>query len=293
VKAAGELDVTAGQRVRWRAEAPVVLRRTGPAQVHLVQAAGGPLGGDQLELRIRLAAGTELTVATAAATVAQPGRPGSGPAFWTVTAELAEGARLHWLPEPTVVCDGAELHATLRLTLAEGATALVREQVQLGRHGQRGGRYRGVLAADYAGAALVRHTTVLDGADTALTGPAGTGGQRLVGTVLGAGPSSAPVSASSGGALSGVALSGVALSGGALSGGALSGAAPVGECAGLRWARHELAGPGWLLLAVGSDPVALSRVLRGSSPVGAVGSGAGGTVAERSDIQVVPVPPRG
>jgi urease accessory protein len=266
VKATGELDVAPGQRIRWRAEAPVVLRRTGPARVHLVQAAGGPLGGDQLELRIRLAAGTELTVATAAATVAQPGRPGSGPASWTVTAELDEGARLHWLPEPTVVCDGAELHATFRLTLAEGAAAVVREQVQLGRHGQRGGRYRGVLAADYAGAALVRHTTLLDGADPALTGPAGTGGQRLVGTVLGAG---AAVSALPG------AASG--LSGGPLAA-ALASGPPVGECAGLRWARHELAGPGWLLVALGSDPVALSRVLcgSGSGSAGERGSDAAG-----------------
>jgi urease accessory protein len=269
VKAAGELDVAPGQRIRWRAEAPVVLRRTGPARVHLVQAAGGPLGGDQLELRIRLAAGTELTVATAAATVAQRGRPGSGPASWTVIAELDEGARLHWLPEPTVVCDGAELHATFRLTLAEGAAAVVREQVQLGRHGQRGGRYRGVLAADYAGAALVRHTTLLDGADPALTGPAGTGGQRLVGTVLGAGTA---VSAAS-------ALPGTSSgpSGGPLAA-ALASGPPVGECAGLRWARHELAGPGWLLVALGTDPVALSRVLcgSGSGSAGERGSDAAG-----------------
>ncbi|HEV7787781.1 MAG TPA: urease accessory protein UreD [Pseudonocardia sp.] len=265
MKATGELDVAPGQRIRWRAEAPVVLRRTGPARVHLVQAAGGPLGGDQLDLHIRLAAGTELTVATAAATVAQPGRPGSGPAFWTVTAELDEGARLHWLPEPTVVCDGAELHATFRLTLAEGAAAVVREQVQLGRHGQRGGRYRGVLAADYAGAALVRHTTLLDGADPALTGPAGTGGQRLVGTVLGAGTASAS-------ALPGAAS---APAGGPLAAALVSGP-PVGECAGLRWARHELAGPGWLLVALGSDPVALSRVLSGSGSAGGRGPDAAG-----------------
>jgi urease accessory protein len=261
VKAAGELDVAPGQRIRWRAEAPVVLRRTGPARVHLVQAAGGPLGGDQLELRIRLAAGTELTVATAAATVAQRGRPGSGPASWTVIAELDEGARLQWLPEPTVVCDGAELHATFRLTLAEGAAAMVREQVQLGRHGQRGGRYRGVLAADYAGAALVRHTTLLDGADPALTGPAGTGGQRLVGTVLGAGTAVSALPGASSGP-----------SGGPLAA-ALASGPPVGECAGLRWARHELAGPGWLLVALGTDPVALSRVLCGSGAGSAGGRG--------------------
>jgi urease accessory protein len=284
VRAAGELTVLSGQRISWRAEPPVVLRRTGPTRMHLVQAAGGPLGGDELRLRLRLAAGTELTLATAAATVAQPGRPGAGPAYWTVTAELAEGARLRWLPEPTVVCDGAELHASLRLTMAEGASALVREQVQLGRHGQRGGRYRGLLAADYAGAPLVRHSTVLDGADPALTGPGGTGGQRLVGTLLGAGAA---------GAVGGVVEAGAVGEAGGVDG-SREPLAAVGECAGLRWARHELAGPGWLVVAVGTDPVALSRVLSGAvTTVPGVASRVSradltATVAAASDSNAVP-----
>lgn len=278
MRAAGELTVLAGQRISWRAEPPVVLRRTGPTRMHLVQAAGGPLGGDHLELRLSLAAGTELTLATAAATVAQPGRPGAGPAYWTVTAELAEGARLRWLPEPTVVCDGAELHASLRLTMDEGAGALVREQVQLGRHGQRGGRYRGLLAADYAGTPLVRHSTVLDGADPALTGPGGTGGQRLVGTLLGAGAGfGAGVEV---GAFEADRLAGLAAAADLEVAADLRDGAPVGECAGLRWARHELAGPGWLVVALGTDPVALSRVLSGGAPRA--------TVAAGSDSATVP-----
>ncbi|HEY0572479.1 MAG TPA: urease accessory protein UreD [Pseudonocardia sp.] len=239
MKAAAELEVDTGQRMRWRAEPPVVLRRTGPAQVHLVQAAGGPLGGDELALHLRLAPGTELTVATAAASVVQPGRPGSGPARWSVTVELGEGARLRWWPEPTVVCDRAELHASLRLRLAEGAAALVREEVQLGRHGQRGGRYRGELAADYAGQPLIRHTTVLDGADPALTGPGGTAGQRLLATVLGAGGQPVPPLDE-----------------------------PVGDVAGLRWARHELAGPGWLLVALAEERAALSSLVNTAAGVG-------------------------
>jgi urease accessory protein len=231
VRAVAELEVEPGQRVRWRAAPPVVLRRTGPARVHLVQAAGGPLGGDQLALNIRLAAGTRLEVASAAATVVQPGREGAGPARWTVTAVLAPGARLRWWPEPTVVCDGGELHAAVRLRLARGAGALVREEVRLGRHGQRGGRYRGTLAVDHAGEPLVRHTTVLDGADAALCGPAGTAGRRLVAGVLGAGVEPAPE------------------------------LERVAEHGGLRWARHELAGPGWLLLATGDDRAAVSRLV--------------------------------
>ncbi|MDT7644521.1 MAG: hypothetical protein QOC75_1521, partial [Pseudonocardiales bacterium] len=92
-------------------------------------------------------------------------------------------------------------------------------------------------------------------------------GQRLVGTVLGAGTA---VSAAS--ALPGAASG---LPGGPLAA-ALASGPPVGECAGLRWARHELAGPGWLLVAVGTDPVALSRVLCGSGSAGERGSDAAG-----------------
>jgi urease accessory protein len=231
MRAWADLEVGPGQRMRWRVEPPVVLRRTGSTRVHLVQAAGGPLGGDELALRLRLAPDTELTVASAAATVVQPGRPGSGPARWTVSAWLGEGARLRWWPEPTVVCDGAELRARLRLELAEGAAALAREEVRLGRHGQRGGRYRGELIVDHAGQALVRHTTVLDGADPDLTGPGGTDGHPLLATVLGAGALAAP------------------------------GGRVTGESPGLRWARHELSGPGWLLVALAQDRTDLSALL--------------------------------
>lgn len=233
MKACAELDVEAGGRMRWTAAPPVVLRRTGASRVHLVQAAGGPLGGDQLELRIRVAADAELTVGSAGATVAQPGRPGSGPAFWTVTAELAPGARLTWTPEPTVVCDGAELRARLRVVLADGAGAVLREQVQLGRHGQRGGRYRGELSIDHAGVPLVRHTTVFDGADPALSGPGGTAGARALSTVVGAG-------------------SGV---------GTEPTGPTTGEQGGVRWARHRLVGPGWMLLALGPDTESTTAAL--------------------------------
>lgn len=230
MRASAEVEVVSGQRVRWSDTPPVVLRRTGPARVHLVQAAGGPLDGDRLELTIRLAEGTELTVATAGATVAQRGLPGAEPARWTVRAEVAEGARLRWLPEPTVVCDGARLDAALHLELADGAAALVREEVQLGRHGQCGGSYRGALTVNHGGGALLRHRTVLDGADRALTGPGGTAGARLLTTLLGAGAQPEPVPI------------------------------PQGEDPGARWAYHTLPGPGWLLMALSGTRAALAHL---------------------------------
>lgn len=223
-------ELTVDGAVRWRSDPPLALRPTGGHRVHLVQAAGGPLGGDDLGLAVRVGPGARLELRTAAATVAQPGnRP--GPARWTLDAELADGARLDWLPEPTVVCDGAELHSTVRVRLADGAAAVLREEVVLGRVGQRGGRFRGELTVELEGVPLLAHTLLLDGADPALTGPAGTGGARTVGTLL------------------------------VLGAGVTGPAEGAGEQPGLRWACSALAGPGRLLLAVGGRATDLARLL--------------------------------
>jgi hypothetical protein len=100
----------------------------------------------------------------------------------------------------------------------------VREVVVLGRAGQRGGRCQSELTVDRDGVPLLAHTLLLDGADPALAGPAGTGGARAIGTlaVVGKGVDKPPEDA--------------------------------GEQPGLRWAYSALEGPGWLLLALGDSP---------------------------------------
>jgi urease accessory protein len=207
-----------------------VLRQTGPHRVHLVQAAGGPLGGDELGVTVRLGPGTGIQVRSAAATVVQPGATGA-PARWTVTADLVDGAVLDWHPEPTVICDGAELHSSAAIALHGSARAVLRETVVLGRAGQRGGRFRGELIVERDGVPVLAHTLLLDGADPALAGPAGTAGARVIGTlaVLGEGFDDPPVGA--------------------------------GEQPGLRWACSALDGPGWLLLALGDRATDVARLL--------------------------------
>ena len=221
-------------RIRWAHTWPVVLRQTGPQRVHLVHAAGGPLGGDELALHVDVGPGAVLGVHSAGATLVQPGAGDAGgvPAHWTVTARVGHGARLHWAPEPTVVSDGAALESSLRVELGVGAAATVREVVVLGRHGQRGGRYAGALEVVVDGVPLLVHTTVLDGADAALRGPAGTAGARAVGTLVCAG--------------------------------AVVPATGAGETAEVRWAWTPLEGPGAVLLAVGT-PSAVAAVLDGAA----------------------------
>jgi urease accessory protein len=214
----------------WRCAPPIVFRQTGPNRVHLVHAAGGPLGGDELALKVHLGAGTSLHVRSAGATLVQPSNPAAW-ARWTVVADLADGAMLDWRPEPTVIYDGAELRSGMNIALHGGARAVLHEVVVLGRAGQRGGRFQGELTVECAGVPLLAHTLLLDGADPALAGPAGTGGARVVGmlVVVGQGIDGPPQDA--------------------------------GEQPGLRWASSALDGPGWLLLALGDRVTDVIRLL--------------------------------
>jgi urease accessory protein len=233
VQARAEVTVEPGPVspcLRWRSAPPVVLRQTGPNRVHVVQAAGGPLGGDELALDVHLSAGSFLQLRSAAAMVIQPGSPPAA-ARWTVAAGLADSAMLDWRPEPTVICDGAELRSSMTVALQGGAWAMLREVVVLGRAGQRGGHFHGELTVECDGVPLLAHTLLLDGADPVLSGPAGIGGARVVGmlAVVGAGIDGPPQDA--------------------------------GEQPGLRWACSALDGPGRLLLALGDRAAMVSALL--------------------------------
>jgi urease accessory protein len=183
VEAAARLRLVDG-RLTWASAPPVVLRRTGRRRVHVVAVGGGPLGGDRLRLRVELGPGERLAVHSAAATVVQPGRDPGSVASFDVEAVLADGSALDWRPEPTVICDGAVWEPSVRLDLAEGARARVVEQLVLGRSGQAGGRCGSTTRATVGGVPVLASTTVIDGADAALTGIGGTGGARSVGSVL-------------------------------------------------------------------------------------------------------------
>jgi urease accessory protein len=239
----------AGQRVRWAHAWPVVLRQTGPQRVHLVHAAGGPLGGDELALAVDIGAGAVLAMHSAGATLVQPGAGEAAgvPARWAVTLRVGAGACLDWAPQPTVVSDGAALESSLRVELGAGAGATIREVVVLGRHGQRGGRHTGALEIVVDGVPLLVHTTVLDGADPGLCGPAGTAGARAVGTLVFAG--AAPRRSLE---AKGTGASPRSARGERSVPGSRAFDAEAGEAADVRWAWTSLDGPGAVLLAVGT-----------------------------------------
>src|SRR4051812_49852809 len=63
-----------------RASGQLAVRRTGPATVHLVATAFGPLGGDDATVRLVVEEGAMLGVRTVAAAVALPARGEGAPA---------------------------------------------------------------------------------------------------------------------------------------------------------------------------------------------------------------------
>jgi urease accessory protein len=175
---------------------PLVLRRT-PDALYLVSGAAWPLGGDDLSLSLDVGPGASLRLRTAAASVALPGLAG-GESVFRVTATLGDGAALEYLPEPTVIADGARHRTEIRITLAGTASLLLRDEVILGRHGERGGSCVTRLSVDRAGRPLLRQETAVRGDDEVSLGPAVLAGHRMTGSLLVVGRCSLPGSCGEG-----------------------------------------------------------------------------------------------
>jgi urease accessory protein len=173
---------------------PLVLRRT-PDAVYLVGGAAGPLGGDDLTLTIEVGDGAALKIRTAAASVALPGTTGAradadagawagAESVFRVHATVGAGARFEYLPEPVIVADGARHRVELRVTLAADATLLAREEIILGRHGERGGECVTRMRVDVDGVPLLRQEVTVSGTDEVSLGPAVLAGHRAFGSLL-------------------------------------------------------------------------------------------------------------
>lgn len=139
------------------------------------------LGGDVVELEVRLGAGVRLDLFDVAGTVAYHGRGESS--AWHVRVELAEGAGLTYAGEPFVVGDGADVTRTLDVDLAPDASAAVRDTVVLGRSGQRGGRLRSRTSVRVGGRPVLLEDQQLD-PDGLRSAPGMLGAHRVLDTVL-------------------------------------------------------------------------------------------------------------
>lgn len=169
-------------------EGPLALRRTrgagAEAGVMLVGAMSAPLGGDHLTVEATAGPGACLALASAAATLALPGRGGE-PARYDVGLTVEDGASVRWLPEPLVSVRGSDLRVRTQVRLAPTARLLLREEQVLGRCGEAPGLLRSRLAVTLGGRPLLDQELACGpGAPGGWDGPAGLAGHRALGQLL-------------------------------------------------------------------------------------------------------------
>jgi urease accessory protein len=140
-----------------RSSGQLAVRHTGPASVHLVATAFGPLGGDDMEISLIVEEGAALTVRSVAAAIALPARENCVPSSQRITASV--GGSLDLGLEPTVVAARAHHLAELTVELGPDGVLTATEQVLLGRAGEDPGRWTGTVRVVREGVPLL-HTAV-------------------------------------------------------------------------------------------------------------------------------------
>ena len=158
----------------------------------LVTTSGGIAGGDRLGVDLDVAAKARAVVLSQAAEKVY--RSTGDDATFDVAIKAGEGAWLEWLPQETILFDGARLRRRFAIALAAGARFLACDSVVLGRRA-RGETFRQGLLRDRW---ELRQDGVLLWADAfrlddprAIAHPAGLGDAAAFGSVLYAGPDAA------------------------------------------------------------------------------------------------------
>jgi urease accessory protein len=103
-----------------------------PPQAVLVTTSGGVTGGDSLAMAIEIGPGATAIAATQAAEKIYRA-VGVDPCAMDITLTVGEGGTLDWLPQETIVFQGARLKRRTVADIAAGGALLACEMVVLGR----------------------------------------------------------------------------------------------------------------------------------------------------------------
>jgi urease accessory protein len=179
------------RRSHLREEGPLRLRCPGAPSAELeaviINTAGGIAGGDQLTVDISAAPGARLIVTTAAAEKIY--RSLAADSIITVRLQAGACSLLGWLPQETILFDGARLARTIDVELAEDASFIFAETVVFGRSGMGETVRHGLLQDRWrihrAGRILHAEALRLKGdVDRKLMVPAVANGARAMATVM-------------------------------------------------------------------------------------------------------------
>lgn len=101
--------------------------------IYLLHPPGGMVAGDNLSIEVDLAPGAQGLLTTPAAGKFYRVEAGAGLQYQGVTARIESGAALEWLPQETIVFNGAHGELLNRFDLEAGATLIGWDIVCLGR----------------------------------------------------------------------------------------------------------------------------------------------------------------
>jgi urease accessory protein len=184
----------------------------GPRACHVivVHPPGGVVGGDRLDVDMRLGAGSHVCATTPGAAKwyrANSGRPASRQ---DVRLRVGDGAALEWLPQESIFYDGAAVELEHEVELAADAVYIGSEILCFGRRamGERfvRGQIRQRTRIHQAGRLVWHEQGRMDAAG--LASPLGLGGNSVCATLLAVGkPLPAPLQARLRAELPGLALS--------------------------------------------------------------------------------------
>lgn len=159
----------------------------------LANTSGGIAGGDSLTVDVTVGPAGDGTVAGQAAEKVY--RSLGAAATIDTRLTVADGARLEWLPQETILFDGARLNRTIAVDLAPDASVLLAETLVFGRRAQgetfQSGALRDRWRIDRGGKPVWRDALVVAGGDPAFAAAPGFAGKRALATLIFAGPDAA------------------------------------------------------------------------------------------------------
>jgi urease accessory protein len=158
-------------------------------QAIIVHPPGGIVGGDTLGIEVEARAGAHAQLTTPGASKWY--RSAAAPAKAVTTLRADTGALLEWLPQESIVFDGARASLALRVELAHDARFIGWEVICLGRTASNErfthGSVRQSLDLFRGGALVFCERAAIDGGDRALQSGAVLDGAPVFGTLVAAG----------------------------------------------------------------------------------------------------------
>jgi urease accessory protein len=173
----------------WLVQKPFYPEGSAVCHSTLVHPPGGIAGGDQLELNLDVEAGAHAVITTPGA--AKWYRSSGEIAKQRCEVNVGRDATLEWLPQPSIVFDGARAEQSHQVRLAANARYIGWDILCLGRIA-RGERYEHGMFRSHTEVAGAHRRLWIDraaiaGGGVLLSSPAGLGGHPVTGLFLAAG----------------------------------------------------------------------------------------------------------